>query len=111
MAKHIHVSFTCDRCKADLGDKPPVRSQKSQVAANFNWTEGHGPSFSWVDLCDPCDAAVRAFFLPEPLDLRPTADDRREARVWWAKVAAYVNEEAAEYIMVRARRIIGERKP
>lgn len=62
MAEHIHLTYTCDRCKADLGEKRPYRDQQAEVRAAFNYTEGPGPSFRWDDLCDACVSEVRAFF-------------------------------------------------
>lgn len=111
MAEHTHTTYSCDRCKADLGIERPKRAQTSIVNAEFGWTEGPGPSFKWRDLCDPCDVAVKAFFLTSPVDMHVTGSERHEARVWWAEVGAYVNKEMAEYIMVRARRIMGGWKP
>ncbi len=111
MAEHTHTTYSCDRCKADLGEKRPKRNQSSTVDASFNWTEGPGPNFKWRDLCDPCDIAVRAFFLTSPLDLNVTLSERREARAWFAEVLAYVNTEMGEYIMARARRMVGGWKP
>ncbi len=66
MSEHIHKTNSCDRCKADLGDKRPSRLQTSKVTASFNWLEGPGPSFWWEDLCDTCDAEVKAFFGVKP---------------------------------------------
>lgn len=111
MAKHMHTTFSCDRCKCDLGEKLPSRAQQALVQASFNYSEGPGPSFNWDDLCDPCEQAVKAFFLANPVDMAVTGSERREARAWWAEVAAYVNTDMAEYIMVRARRIMGTWKP
>lgn len=111
MAKHTHTTFSCDRCKCDLGSTLPNRQQNSYVKASFHWNSGPGPEFDWADLCDPCLSAVRAFFLIGPIEMAVRAEERREARVWWAEVAAYVNTEMAEYIMVRTRRIMGTWKP
>jgi len=111
MAKHTHTTYSCDRCKAAIGKSALERNQRSNVTASFNWREGPGPSFQWVDLCDDCDKAVKAFFLTSPVDMGVTGSERREARVWWVEVSAYVNTDMAEYIMVRARRIMGTWKP
>ncbi|CDO37635.1 hypothetical protein [Novosphingobium sp. KN65.2] len=111
MAKHTHTTFSCDRCKADLGDEQPRRNQQSLVNACFNWREGPGPNFNWIDLCDSCDAAVKAFFLTSATDLAPTQSEMRDARVWWAEVSSYVNRDMAGYIMVRARRMLEGWKP
>lgn len=111
MSEHTHTTYACDRCKADLGDKRPERNQASVVQATFNWREGPGPVFKWSDLCDGCNTAVQAFFLTSPVDMAVTGSERREARVWWAEVGAYVNKEMAEYIMVRTRRMMGSWKP
>jgi hypothetical protein len=111
VAKHTHTTFSCDRCKCDLGAELPNHPQENVVKAYFNWKEGPGPVFEWTDLCEPCRGAVRAFFLTGPVEMAVRAEERREARVWWAEVASYVNTERAEYIMVRARRIMGTWKP
>jgi len=111
MAEHTHKTYTCDRCKVDLGRERPKRNQQSRVVASFNWNEGPGPNFDWTDLCDSCNAAVRAFFLFGPVEMGVTGSERREARVWWAEVSSYVNKDRAEYIMVRAKRIMGGWKP
>lgn len=111
MAKHTHTTYSCDRCKADLGSELPDHNQATVINASFNWREGPGPAFKWQDLCDPCRSAVRAFFLTSPVDMGVTALERKEARVWWAEVGAFVNTDMAEYIMVRARRIMGTWKP
>lgn len=62
MAEHVHKTYTCDRCKADLGDVRPKRSQQTKVVATFDSMEGPGPGFHWLDLCDGCDRAVKVFF-------------------------------------------------
>ncbi|MCW1985550.1 UNVERIFIED_ORG: hypothetical protein M2348_001282 [Sphingomonas sp. R1F5B] len=111
MAKHTHTTYSCDRCKTDLGTTLPDHKQETVITASFNWREGPGPTFHWKDLCDPCRSAVRAFFLTSPVDMGVTASERREARVWWTEVSAFVNTDMAEYIMVRARRIMGTWKP
>lgn len=63
MAQHTHTTYSCDRCKADLGCVPPTRFQASTVDATFHSLEGPGPSFRWRDLCDPCHLAAKVFFL------------------------------------------------
>ena len=62
MAEHIHKTYSCDRCKADLGDKRPNRAQGCEVSAAFHWLAGPGPTFKWVDVCDECRAEIRSFF-------------------------------------------------
>lgn len=68
MAEHIHKSYTCDRCKADLGSELPRHSQRADVSASFNWSTGPGPTFKWTDMCDECRAEVFAFFQPNEWD-------------------------------------------
>lgn len=111
MAEHQHTTYSCDRCKADLGASRPKRQQSSVVVASFHWDEGPGPNFNWKDLCDPCNFAVRSFFLTSPAEMNVLQSERRDARIWWGEVATYVNKEMAEYIMVRARRMLGGWKP
>lgn len=66
MAEHVHKTYSCDRCKADLGDKRPQRIQTTEVVAAFHWRDGPGPQFKWADLCDRCDSEVKAFFGVRP---------------------------------------------
>lgn len=107
MAEHNHTTYSCDRCKAELGSERPRRAQRSVVRASFNYQDGPGPDFTWADLCDGCDTAAKAFFLTSPAAMGVTSSERREARKWWEEVAAYKNLEIGEYIMVRTRRIMG----
>lgn len=109
MAEHVHKSYSCDRCKADLGPDRPNHGQGAVISAAFNWREGPGPTFKWDDLCDGCRSAVMAFFLPA--DLHPAQSELREARVWWNEVNDYVNKDMAAYVMARARRMLGGWKP
>lgn len=62
MAEHVHKTYSCDRCKADMGSVRPKHSQSTDIVANFNWAEGPGPMFIWKDLCDDCRREVFAFF-------------------------------------------------
>lgn len=64
MAEHVHRTYSCDRCKADLGTERPKHAQESEVTASFNWSEGPGPIFRWKDLCTDCRKAVFDFFMP-----------------------------------------------
>lgn len=111
MAEHTHTTYSCDRCKKEIGSERPYRPQNTSIDASFHYVEGPGPSFKWRDLCDGCNSAARAFFLFGPVEMGVTSSERREARVWWAEVGAYVNKEMAEYIMVRTKRIMGSWKP
>ncbi len=111
MAKHTHVTHTCDRCGADVPEAWLARGEAINLDVTFSSITNASHGLTWTDLCERCDSAVRAFFIPSPLAMNVGRDERRDARVWWATVGAYVNEEMAEYIMVRARRIIGDWKP
>ena len=111
MAEHIHTTYSCDRCAADLGAAKPYREPVAIIKASFASLQKPAQHFEWNHLCDRCDTAVRAFFLTSPIEMNVTGHERREARVWWAEVSAYVNTEMAEYIMVRARRVLGGWKP
>lgn len=111
MAQHVHTTYTCDRCKCDLGTTRPKRDVDCIVEAHFPSIQKSSHHFKWNDLCDSCDVAVKAFFLTSPVSMNVTGSERREARIWWAEVGAYVNTEMAEYIMVRVRRIMGGWKP
>lgn len=109
MAEHVYKSYTCDKCKCNLGNERPKRSQDTRVAATFNWSDGSGPAFLWKDLCDPCNDAIRAFFLPS-LNFC-TSTEKKNARLWFAEVLSYVNKDMADHIMVRARRMMQDWKP
>ena len=63
MAEHITKSYTCDRCRKELGCERPRRTQKATVRASFHYQEGPGPAFDWQDLCDECDQKVKLFFV------------------------------------------------
>lgn len=62
MATHTHTTYSCDRCKTDMGSVKRKHPQEATVTASFNWSEGPGPTFKWVDLCEPCRDDVFKFF-------------------------------------------------
>ena len=64
MAEHVHKTYSCDRCKADLGAERPSHSQEADIVASFNWQDGPGAVFKWKDLCTACRDDVFAFFKP-----------------------------------------------
>ncbi|GEM_PF-5780199 len=109
MAEHTHTTYSCDRCKEEIGSERPKRSIQAEVSAHFPYLEGPGPNFKWRDLCDECDLQVKAFFLPK--EVRPAAEEKRQGRLWFAEVLAYANKDMADYIMARARRIMGDWRP
>lgn len=103
MAEHTHTTYSCDRCKADLGIKRPNRTLRTAVTARFDYVEGPGPNFAWNDLCDACDTAVKAFFVPREGLTGLTISERREGRVWMAKIVAAENTDLADYMIQRMR--------
>lgn len=111
MAKHTTHTYTCDRCSADVPESWLQRGEGVTVKATFFSLKKGRRDREWEHICERCTAAITAFFDPDPLTMNVTAEDRRDARVWWATVTAYVNKEMAEYIMVRARRMIGDWTP
>jgi hypothetical protein len=103
MAEHTHTTYSCDRCKADLGSKRPMRTMRTNVAARFDYSEGPGPNFNWTDLCDACDTAVKAFFVPREGLTGLSVSARREGRVWMAKILAAENKDLADYMIAQMR--------
>lgn len=62
MAEHIHKTYSCDRCKTDLGTTRPRHGQSTRVTARFDYSEGPGPNYDWTDLCVSCRKIVMEFF-------------------------------------------------
>jgi hypothetical protein len=108
MAEHVHKSYSCDRCKADLGAERPKRDQPPLIRASFNYDSGPGPTYDWSDLCDSCNDAVRAFFLPIG-ELRPPQSEKGDARAGIRALFEWGNKDAADYILVRCWRILGRK--
>lgn len=109
MAAHTHTTYSCDRCKCDLGSELPNHSQRTNVQARFDYAEGPGPVYGWTDLCDSCRAFVLQVFKVDPLP-RLSATARKEARDYFTKLLAIPNADMADYAMWRAR-VLLEGKP
>lgn len=103
VAKKTHITYSCDRCKADLGSELKRRSMGAVVTARFDYTEGPGPNFAWNDLCDACDTAVKAFFVPREGLKALSASARQDGRVWMAKILAAENKDLADHMIQRMR--------
>lgn len=108
MAEHTHTTYSCDRCKADLGSERPNRSMRTNVVARFDYTEGPGPAFQWVDLCDSCDEAVKAFFIPREGLTGLSASERRDNREWMRRVVEAANTDLSDYMIRRLRKMSGK---
>lgn len=75
MGSKTTTTYFCDRCDAEIGDKLPKRAQESKVSGQFHYESGPGPTFTWKDLCNKCDTAVKLFFLEEQTSI-PTSEGK-----------------------------------
>jgi hypothetical protein len=60
MAEHIAKSYSCDRCKSDLGSERP--NSKAVVTAYFEGEWAPECRAEWKDLCPSCRSSALEFF-------------------------------------------------